>query len=145
MNTYNHLFSLGFSVSGSTHPDGEDVTPAQFRAAVDKRLKQLGLNEKEWSEAVGPADDSYVEDVEDEPLLAFTVIGFVEDTGRIFCEYVEALNEASAFYVAAQGSKQVTFVAVVPGHPTKGVGISFPGSGVVDDFVVREQFEVFNT
>lgn len=141
MNTYNHIFSLGFSVSGSVHPKGEDVTPAQFRAGVDKRLKQLGLDEKEWSEAVGPAEDSYVET---KPLLDFTVIGFREDTGSIFCEHVEALNEASAFYVAAKDNEHITFVAVVPGHQSEGVGISFPGSGVVDAFVVLEQPEVFN-
>lgn len=63
MKTYNHAFSLGFSVAGSTDPEGEDITSAQFAAAVCRRIAEL-VEEEEWGEAVGAPFDSYEEDEE---------------------------------------------------------------------------------
>lgn len=140
MTTYNHLFAVAFSVSGSTHPKGEDVTPGQFRAAVMRRLGQLSDSSDEWFEAVGEPEDTFVEEPD---LLEFTVLGYVEETGSIFCEHVEALDDLSAFQAAAKDNEHITFVAVLPGHLNEGAGINFPGTGVVDATTVLEQPEVF--
>lgn len=140
ISAYNHLFSVAFSVTGSAHPKGEDVTPQQFRAAVLRRLEQLTDNADEWFEAVGAPHDTFVETPD---LLEFTVIGYREETGSIFCEHVEAHDDLSAFHVAAKDNEHITFVAVVPGHQSEGVGINFPGTGVVDASTVLEQREVF--
>lgn len=61
MTTYNHVFSVAFSIPGSTHPEGEDVTPERLKAALLKRIADLDAHD-EWLEAVGGPDDTYEED-----------------------------------------------------------------------------------
>lgn len=140
MKTYNHLFSLGFTVSGSTHPDAEDVTPSQFRSAVIKRLDQIGADKDEWFEAVGEPSDSYVEEP---PLLDFTVIGFREESGQIWCGHVKALCKSSAFAAAAAEESTMTFVACLIGLHHEADLLGFPGEGVVDAETILIQPEVF--
>lgn len=142
MKTYNHLFSLGFSVSGSTRPNAEDVTPRQFRAAVIKRLDQIGSDKDEWFEAVGEPSDSYVEE---RPLLDFTVIGFREDTGQVWYVHVQAESSLAAYTAAAKldGSDSLSFVVALEGVHTEEQGLNFPGSAVVDAATVLSQPDVF--
>lgn len=59
--TYNHAFTLAFSVSGSTDAEGLDITAEQFYAAIIKRAQALLAND-EMLEAIGAPFDSYVED-----------------------------------------------------------------------------------
>ena len=58
--TYNHAYGLGFSVSGSTSVEGEDVKPSQIREAILTRL--AGLDDEELMEAVGMPFDTYEEE-----------------------------------------------------------------------------------
>lgn len=58
--TYNHAFTLAFSVSGSTDAEGLDITAEQFYAAIIKRAQALLAND-EMLEAIGAPFDSYVE------------------------------------------------------------------------------------
>jgi hypothetical protein len=60
MKTYNHAFTVAFSVSGSTHPEGEDITDAQFYQALRARAEDLYLH-GEFQEAVGAPYDTYEE------------------------------------------------------------------------------------
>lgn len=139
MKTYNHAFTLAFSVGGSIHPDGEDVTAAQFEAAVTRRMRDLTEND-EWSEAVGYPDDTYVEEV---PKLDFTVIGFREESGQIWCGHVKALCKSSAFAAAAAEESTMTFVACLIGLHHEADLLGFPGEGVVDAETILIQPEVF--
>lgn len=41
MTTYSHAYSFSFAVPGSTHPNGEDLTAGQLRAAMVKRLSDM--------------------------------------------------------------------------------------------------------
>lgn len=59
--TYNHAFTLAFSVSGSNDPEGLDITAEQFYTAIIKRAKSLLAND-EMLEAIGAPFDSYAED-----------------------------------------------------------------------------------
>jgi hypothetical protein len=59
--TYNHAFALAFSVSGSTHPAGEDLTDEMLYEALITRARAL-LQENEIAEAVGCPIDTYEED-----------------------------------------------------------------------------------
>lgn len=59
MKTYNHGFDLGFSIGGSTTPDGEDLTAAQLREGLQKRINSL--SDDELLEALGAPFDSYEE------------------------------------------------------------------------------------
>ena len=54
MQTYNHAYDIGFSVSGSVCADGKDVTAPQIRAAIVARLDNL--SDDELLEAVGLFD-----------------------------------------------------------------------------------------
>lgn len=58
--TYNHQFILGFSIAGSTHPQGEDVTEQMFYEAIIARAKDL-LAVSECREAMGAPVDTYKE------------------------------------------------------------------------------------
>lgn len=58
--TYNHAFTIAFSVPGSKCPDGEDVTAEQMAAALQLRIKDLMAN-NEMLEAVGAPYDTYKE------------------------------------------------------------------------------------
>lgn len=60
---YNHAYEVAFSLV-SNDPEGKDVTPAMFRAALLRRIKQLDL-EKDyggWEAACGAPFDTYEED-----------------------------------------------------------------------------------
>ncbi len=59
--TYNHAFTIAFSVAGSMSEDGEDVTAEQMVAALQMRIKDLMAN-NELLEAVGGPFDSFKED-----------------------------------------------------------------------------------
>lgn len=58
--TYNHAFTIAFSVPGSKCPDGEDVTAEQMAAALQLRIKDLMAN-NEMLEAVGAPFDTFEE------------------------------------------------------------------------------------
>jgi hypothetical protein len=60
MKTYNHAYTLAFSVSNSTHPEGEDVTQTQLAIAILRRVADL-VNNNEMVEAVGLPFDTYEE------------------------------------------------------------------------------------
>lgn len=63
MKTYNHAMTIAFALEHSTHPTGEDITGAQLRVALQKRLDQTPDDELE--EACLPPYDTY----EEEPLI----------------------------------------------------------------------------
>lgn len=54
---YNHMYTVAFTVI-SSHPEGLDVTPEDFRRALTQRMNDLDLS-GEWDEAVGAPDDTY--------------------------------------------------------------------------------------
>lgn len=58
--TYNHAFTIAFTVAGSKSEDGEDVTAEQMAAALQQRIKDLMAN-NEMLEAVGAPFDTYEE------------------------------------------------------------------------------------
>ena len=60
--TYNHAYTIAFSVRGSTDPQGEDLTQEQIAAAIHKRVGDL-LKNNEMLEAIGLPCDSYEEQV----------------------------------------------------------------------------------
>jgi len=60
--TWNHAFSIAFSISGSTDPKGNDINSGKFRAAITKRMNELDSSgQLEWEEAVGAPFDTYEE------------------------------------------------------------------------------------
>jgi hypothetical protein len=56
MPRYNHAVTIAFEV-WSDAPDGEDLTPAMLKAALFKRIADLG-NRDEWLEACLPPYDT---------------------------------------------------------------------------------------
>ena len=60
MTTYNHAFTIAFQIEGSTTADGSEITPEQFRRAIETRLRRLG--DLEIMEAIGAPFDSFEED-----------------------------------------------------------------------------------
>jgi len=54
MTRFNHMFDIAFSLE-SDREDASDVTPAMLRAALLRRIVDLGENE-EWGEACGLCD-----------------------------------------------------------------------------------------
>lgn len=58
--TYNHAFTLAFEIPGSTDPEGNDITPQQYREALLKRMNDLDKN-NEWEEAIGAPYDTFEE------------------------------------------------------------------------------------
>jgi hypothetical protein len=58
--TYSHVYTLAFTVNGSTSKTGEDVTSQQIQAAVQKRISDLIAND-ELLEAVGVADSTIID------------------------------------------------------------------------------------
>lgn len=58
--TYNHAFTLGFQIPGSSTDDGSDLTAEQVSAAITKRVADLMAN-NELLEAVGGPFDSFTE------------------------------------------------------------------------------------
>jgi hypothetical protein len=61
MKRYNHAYAIAFSVSGSAHPAGEDLTQEQLVFAILKRIADL-VDNNELVEAVGLPHDTYEED-----------------------------------------------------------------------------------
>lgn len=60
--TYNHAFTIAFELSGSTDPDGDDVTAEDLRSALLKRIEDLdSAGDFDWLEAAGAPYDSYKE------------------------------------------------------------------------------------
>jgi len=60
--TYNHAYTIAFELSGSTDPDGDDVTAEQLREALMRRIENLdSAGDLEWLEAAGAPYDSYEE------------------------------------------------------------------------------------
>ena len=60
MKTYDHAFTLAFSMGGSTDPDGHDVTAEQMKAALIARIDGLVEND-EMLEAAGAPFETYEE------------------------------------------------------------------------------------
>jgi hypothetical protein len=61
--TYNHTFTLAFSVSGCTDPEGEGITAEEYRSALEKRMDDLDSEgDLVWEEALGAPEDTYEED-----------------------------------------------------------------------------------
>lgn len=58
MKTYNHAFTIGFTIA-SKHPEGDDITPQQFRLGILARL--AAVTDDELIEAVGCPFDTYEE------------------------------------------------------------------------------------
>jgi hypothetical protein len=60
MKRYNHAYELAFSVV-SNDPEGLDVTPEMFRAALLRRIAQLDAEEAHggWEQACGAPFDTY--------------------------------------------------------------------------------------
>lgn len=58
--TYNHAFTLAFSVSGSKDKYGADITAEQFYQAIIPRAQALMANH-EMLEAIGMPFDSFAE------------------------------------------------------------------------------------
>lgn len=63
MTRYNHAFEVAFSVV-SDDPEGRDVTPEMFRAALLRRVSQLDQEAAYggWEQACGAPFDTYEED-----------------------------------------------------------------------------------
>lgn len=58
---YDHACSFMFSIR-SNHPKGEDISGAEFKAAVRKRLDKI--DDDEMIEACWPPHDTFMEDDE---------------------------------------------------------------------------------
>ncbi len=58
--TYNHAYTVGFSVSGSKDETGKDVTQQQMAIALLRRIADL-LENNEMYESVGLPFDTYEE------------------------------------------------------------------------------------
>ena len=58
--TFNHAYDIAFTVTGSVHPTGDDVTGKQIREALIKRAKSM--SDDELIEAVGHPYDTYEEE-----------------------------------------------------------------------------------
>ena len=58
MPRFNHAFDIAFEVI-SNKEDGDDITPAQFREAIKKRIE--GIDDRELLEAIGAPFDTHIE------------------------------------------------------------------------------------
>lgn len=58
--TYDNAFTIAFSIKGCRDPEGETVTPQEFREAILYRL--ASINDQELIEAIGGAYDSAEEE-----------------------------------------------------------------------------------
>lgn len=119
------------------------LTPAQ-RRIFDARVRvtyfaALGLDEdaaKNTPETSEPATHL---------LEPFTVVGFDEGSGGLFCDRVLGLSEMDAFAVSATNrASDAVFVAALSGHLSEEAGLFFPGESLVYASTVREQSEVFD-
>lgn len=139
MKTYNHAYSLGFSLGGSIDPDGEDVTPAQLKAAIEKRLAEL-TEQKAWKEAIGCPFDTYEEQP---PLQNYTVLGIIEQSGQTVALHVQASGSHAAFTAAARINPALQMVVALPEWQSDGDQLTFPGEGLVDGETVLSQPDVY--
>ncbi len=56
---YNHAFDIAFEVLSETE-DGEDVTPAMFRAALQNKMDDMDSNgDLHWQECIGCPFDTF--------------------------------------------------------------------------------------
>ena len=138
MKIYHHAYSVQFTVSNSHHPDGKDITAEKFEAALAERMKEI-TELKRWDVEVQLFDTFEVE----APLIDFTVIGFREATGQIWCGHVKAACKAEAFAAAAAEEECMTFVACIEGLFHEADILGFPGEGIVGAETVLSQPEVF--
>ena len=58
--TYDNAFDIAFSIQGCRDPEGETVTPQEFREAILYRL--ASIDDEELIEAIGCAYDSFEEE-----------------------------------------------------------------------------------
>ena len=58
--TYDNAFTIAFSIQGCRDPEGETVTPQEFREAILYRL--ASIDDEELIEAIGCAFDSMEEE-----------------------------------------------------------------------------------
>lgn len=62
MTTYNHMYTIAFSIGDSNHPKGEDLTANDYRAALLRRINSIDSEgDSAWEEALGYPDDTYEE------------------------------------------------------------------------------------
>ena len=54
--TYNHAFDFAFEISGSTHPDGKDLTAKQIREHLIQKLATI--SDEELMENIGEPFDT---------------------------------------------------------------------------------------
>jgi len=139
MKTYNHAYTLGFSLGGSTDPDGEDVTPDQLKAALERRMAELAEHDA-WKESIGCPFDTYEEQP---PLQNYTVLGFIEQSGQTLALHVQASSSQAAFTAAARINPALQRVVALPDWQSEGSQLTFPGEGLVDGETVLSQPEVF--
>ncbi len=137
MRTYNHAYTVGFSVSKSVHPLADDVTPERLRAALLQRIEDLDKH-GEWEEAVGRPFDSYEEQPEPE-LHDFTVIAVVDETGQTVVHHVRAIDISGAFTAVAEIDPSLSMVVALPKQQCEGKELFFPGEGLVDGETILNQ------
>jgi len=77
-------------------------------------------------------------------LVDYTVIGFFESNGQIWCDYVKAASGLHAFAVAAEQNESVTFTVAIRGIHSEDDSLVFPGTATVDAETVLQQPDVFN-
>ena len=78
--------------------------------------------------------------------MQFTVIGYIESTGQIFSDHVEAVNGPAAMATSAEEVERddAVYVCAIRGHLNEGDIIDFAGDSVVDAETIREQQAVFS-
>ena len=60
MPTYNHMFTIAFTVISKN--DGDSVTPEELQAGLSERIRDLNSSPDEWVEACCPPADTYIEE-----------------------------------------------------------------------------------
>lgn len=73
----------------------------------------------------------------------YTVIGYYESNGQIFCHHVKAGNIMGAFAVVASMDSDCIMVCAHLGKISEGESLAFPGEGVVDAETILEQPEIY--
>ncbi len=73
----------------------------------------------------------------------YTVCGYYDESGQIFCHHVYALNDCQATVAVATDHDDAVFTNIISGHVSEGDGIFFPGDSVVDASTVLCQPDVF--
>lgn len=73
----------------------------------------------------------------------FTVVGYIEESGQIFADFVVAENGLKAFRESAKERPLATFIVALKGHVAEGQGAIYAGSGVVAAETIMEQTDVF--